>query len=131
MDVNTSDTDDVEYHIGENPISTVADSSSVTINHFMHGHYHTSSNVQLQGIEGDRTGGVIRIAAPADSGSLPADGTYNIIHGSLPYNTETNSNVGSDQVAITTSGSGDVTQNGVAFKNHNCYNFRNSRHFCM
>ena len=116
VDVNTSDTDDVEYHIGENPISTVADSSSVTVNHFMHGHYHTSSNVQLQGIEGDRTGGVIRIAAPADSGSLPADGTYNIIHGSLPYNTGTNSNVGSDQVAITTSGSGDVTQNGVAFR---------------
>lgn len=122
IDINSTDEDDVENHIPENPISTVADSSSITMQSFFHGHYNTSSNVQINGVIGDRNGGVYRISDATDSGTLPVDGTYNLIHGTLPYNTGTSSTLGSDNVSIsavkadTTPSDGNTTGTGVAFR---------------
>ena len=90
-----------------NPIETVSGQTYVKVYNYNHGMYHTSSNVIISGVTGDRTGSVLEIQNAVESGTLPADGTYNVVHGGT---------VGSDAVTITTNGSGDVTADGVAFE---------------
>jgi hypothetical protein len=90
-----------------NPIETVSGQTYVKVYNYTHGMYNTSSNVTISGVTGDRTGSVLEIQNAIDSGSLPSDGTYDIVHGGT---------VGSDSVTITTNGSGDVTENGIAFE---------------
>jgi len=90
----------------ENPIETVSGQTYTKVYNYNHGMYNTSSNVVISGVSGDRQGAVLEIANAVDTGTLPSDGSYDIVHGGT---------VGSDSVTITTSGTGDVTSTGLAF----------------
>lgn len=107
-------TGDEDLHIADNPISTVAGSNAITVDHYMHGHYHTSSNVQITGVEGDRVGGVYRISSPTVTGTLPADGTYTVKHGDAVASSGNASITAVDSSNVASSG--DVTSSGVAFE---------------
>ena len=107
-------TGDEDLHIKDNPISTVAGSNAITVDHYMHGHYHTSSNVQITGVEGDRVGGVYRISSPTVTGTLPADGTYTIKHGDAVASSGNTSMTAVDSSNVTSDG--DTTSSGVAFE---------------
>ena len=62
--------------LAKNPIQTTASSNTVKVSSYMHGHYDTSSNIQLSGITGNRIGSVIQVDSAALGSGTATDGTY-------------------------------------------------------
>ena len=62
--------------LAKNPIQTTASSNTVKVASYMHGHYDTSSNVQVKGVVGDRVGSVLEIDGAALGSGTATNGTY-------------------------------------------------------
>jgi len=62
--------------LAKNPIQTTAASNTVKVSSYLHGHYDTSSNVQVKGVVGDRVGSVLEVDSAALGSGTATDGTY-------------------------------------------------------
>ena len=60
-----------------NPVQTFNGASKVKINHRDHQMYASANNVVITGVTGNRSGSILQLSSVSlDSGSLPADATY-------------------------------------------------------
>ena len=62
--------------LAKNPIQTTLGSNTVKVNSYLHGHYETTSNVQLAGIKGDRVGSILEVDSAALGSGTATNGTY-------------------------------------------------------